>query len=40
MRRLLKAVATDVAIGDVTTLEDGASIEEVKAAFEELKKEL
>ncbi|MGD0205122.1 MAG: acetate--CoA ligase [Dehalococcoidia bacterium] len=40
MRRLLKAVATDVAIGDVTTLEDGASIEEVKAAYEELKKEL
>jgi len=40
MRRLLKAVATDVAIGDVTTLEDGASIEEVKAAYEELRKEL
>jgi acetyl-CoA synthetase len=40
MRRLLKAVATDVAIGDVTTLEDGASIDEVKAAYEELKKEI
>jgi acetyl-CoA synthetase len=40
MRRLLKAVATDVAIGDVSTLEDGASVDEVKAAYEELKKEL
>jgi len=40
MRRLLKAVATDAVIGDVTTLEDGASIAEVKAAYEELKKAL
>jgi acetyl-CoA synthetase len=40
MRRLLKAVATDVTVGDVSTLEDGASIEEVKAAYAELKKEL
>jgi len=37
MRRLLKAVAMEVPIGDATTLEDGASMEEVKAAFEELK---
>ena len=40
MRRLLKAVATEADIGDVTTLEDGASIAEVKAAYEELKKAL
>ena len=37
MRRLLKAVAMEAPIGDATTLEDGASIEEVKAAYEELK---
>jgi acetyl-CoA synthetase len=37
MRRLLKAVAMEVPIGDATTLEDGASMDEVKAAFEELK---
>jgi Acyl-coenzyme A synthetases/AMP-(fatty) acid ligases len=40
MRRLLKAVAMEVPIGDATTLEDGASIEEVKAAYEELKKQV
>jgi len=38
MRRVLKAVASEVAIGDTTTLEDGASVDEVKAAYEELKK--
>jgi acetyl-CoA synthetase len=40
MRRVLKAVATEVPIGDVTTLEDGASVDEVKAAYEELKKQV
>ena len=40
MRRLLKAVAMEGAVGDVTTLEDGASIAEVQAAFEELKKQV
>jgi acetyl-CoA synthetase len=40
MRRLLKAVATEAVIGDVTTLEDGASIDEVKAAYEALRKEI
>ena len=38
MRRVLKAVASEQPIGDVTTLEDGASVEEVKRAFEELRK--
>ena len=38
MRRLLKAVATDAPIGDVTTLEDGASMDEVKAAYEALRR--
>ena len=37
MRRLLRAVASDMPIGDITTLEDEASIEEVKKAYEELK---
>jgi acetyl-CoA synthetase len=40
MRRLLKAVATDAVVGDVTTLEDGASVDEVKAAYEALRKEI
>jgi len=38
MRRVLKAVAREVPVGDVSTLEDGASVDEVKAAYEELKK--
>ena len=36
MRRLLRAVASGEAIGDVTTLEDEASMDEVKRAFEEM----
>ena len=39
MRRLLKAVAMEAPIGDATTLEDGASMAEVQAAYEELKKQ-
>ncbi len=38
MRRVLKAVASEVDIGDVSTLEDGASVDEAMAAYEELKK--
>ena len=37
MRRVLKAVASEQSIGDVTTLEDEASVEEVKRAFDELR---
>jgi acetyl-CoA synthetase len=40
MRRVLRAVAADQAIGDVTTLEDEASVEEVKRAYEELKQQI
>ena len=40
MRRLLKAVASGGSIGDTTTLEDGASIEEVRNAYEDLQKEV
>jgi acetyl-CoA synthetase len=37
MRRLLKAVSTGEKIGDVSTLEDEAAIDEVRSAFAELK---
>jgi len=37
MRRVLKALVSDVAIGDVTTIEDESSIEEAKRAYEEFK---
>ncbi|MBM4351866.1 MAG: acetate--CoA ligase [Deltaproteobacteria bacterium] len=40
MRRILKAVATSASIGDLTTLEDESSVEEVKKVYEELKKEI
>ena len=40
MRRLLKAVLSGQALGDVSTLEDEASVEDIKAAYEELKKQL
>ncbi|MEM2339041.1 MAG: acetate--CoA ligase [Nitrososphaerales archaeon] len=38
MRRVLKAVLSGAQIGDLTTLEDEASIEEVKKAYEEFKR--
>ncbi|MBI4295883.1 MAG: AMP-binding protein, partial [Chloroflexi bacterium] len=39
MRRVLKAVANDVAnIGDLTTLEDESSVEEVVRSYQEMKK--
>jgi len=38
MRRVLKAVLMDMPIGDLSTLEDEASVEEVKSAYEEFKK--
>lgn len=37
MRRILKAILQDVPVGDVTTLEDEASVEEVKTAYMEFK---
>ena len=37
MRRVLKAVASGQSLGDLTTLEDEASIEEVKRVYESLK---
>ncbi|MBI3931112.1 MAG: acetate--CoA ligase [Chloroflexi bacterium] len=37
MRRILKAVANNVSIGDITTLEDEASVDEVIKSYHELK---
>ena len=38
MRRILKAIIQDKPIGDVTTLEDEASVKEIRASYEEFKK--
>jgi len=38
MRRVLKAVALGQDVGDLTTLADEASVDEVKRAYESLKK--
>ncbi|NHH97919.1 Acetyl-CoA synthetase [Candidatus Nitrosotalea sp. FS] len=40
MRRLLKALAQNEKIGDISTLEDEASVDEIKSAFTELKQTL
>jgi acetyl-CoA synthetase len=38
MRRLLKSIASGDKVGDVSTLEDGAAMDEVKQAYEDLKR--
>jgi len=40
MRRVVQAVVVGKPVGDATTLEDGASVEEVKRAYLELQKEV
>jgi len=40
MRRILRAIIQDKPIGDITTLEDEASVEEIKIAYEEFKRML
>jgi len=40
MRRVVRAVVTKSEIGDVSTLEDEASVDEIKKAYEEFKQEL
>ena len=40
MRRLLKAIAKNETIGDVSTLEDGAAVSEIQSAFQELQKNI
>jgi acetyl-CoA synthetase len=38
MRRVLKAIASNEKIGDVSTLEDGAAVKDVQDAFTELER--
>ena len=40
MRRLLKSIAKNDTIGDISTLEDGAAVEEIQAAFDMVKESL
>mgnify|MGYP001226929929 CR=1 FL=1 len=40
MRRLLKAIANNEIIGDVSTLEDGTAVTEVQSVFDELQKSI
>jgi acetyl-CoA synthetase len=40
MRRLLKAIGNNETIGDVSTLEDGTAVTEVKNVFDELQKSI
>ncbi len=40
MRRLLKAVLSGATLGDVSTLEDEASVDDIKASYEEMRRQL
>ena len=40
MRRLLKSIAKNETIGDVSTLEDGAAVGEIQSAFKDLQKNI
>jgi acetyl-CoA synthetase len=40
MRRILKAIVLDKPVGDITTLEDEASVEEIKRTYDEFKRML
>ena len=40
MRRLLKSIAKNETVGDVSTLEDGAAVEEIQSALTELRKNI
>jgi acetyl-CoA synthetase len=40
MRRLLRAVLENKPLGDITTLEDEAAVEEIKEAYEHISKEI
>ncbi|MGI0057141.1 MAG: acetate--CoA ligase [Nitrosarchaeum sp.] len=40
MRRLLKTIANNETIGDVSTLEDGTAVTEIQSAFKELQKSI
>ena len=36
MRRVLRALCEEKALGDLSTIEDGSSVEEIKKALEEM----
>jgi hypothetical protein len=38
MRRLLRSIANGSAVGDITTIEDGVTVEEVSQAYFDLHK--
>jgi len=40
MRRLLKSIANNETIGDISTLEDGSAVSEIQSTFEELQKSI
>ncbi|MYF65943.1 MAG: acetyl-CoA synthetase, partial [Chloroflexi bacterium] len=40
MRRVLKAVTLDTDPGDITTIEDEGSVDEARAAWQEMKSEV
>ena len=40
MRRIVKAVASGTDIGDITTIEDGASVDEIKRTINEFRKSI
>jgi acetyl-CoA synthetase len=40
MRRLLKAIGTDEVVGDLSTLEDGTAVTEVKKVFDDIQKSI
>ena len=40
MRRLLKSIANGEKVGDISTLEDGAAVDEVQSAFDELQSDI
>jgi acetyl-CoA synthetase len=40
MRRLLRAIFMGLPLGDITTLEDEASVEEIRKAYEELRAQI
>jgi len=40
MRRILKAVIIGAPIGDTSTIEDEASVDDIKATYEDLRRQL
>lgn len=40
MRRLLKAIASNEKVGDVSTLEDGAAVNEIQTAFDDIRNQI